>query len=519
MIPLPDLPRLDQFTDFVRHRLVRGLGTERLPGRLVRAVLARAGDSGRRTAEHALLLGRLNRGRQIPLDVLRPALVRQLDAADSALAEGRRRDAVRLVDRALRLAYHPSVHYGPLGSPLMLRTESFLAPLRASAAARAMLFEIDPAPSPGAGCRAPGEGSRARRVLVLCASSWTFVDRVVADLERHTDLEIRTADLSALPVAERPTHALVVQGRAAWLRERRLQAVPAALEADLRWADTVFVEWGNYPFAWFSFLDLSPYRVRTVARIHRFEMLTPYPLLARCAAFDEIAFVAPTVRTFLTSVAPRLVQAGGLRDVHNVHDLDRFVEQDAPESGRDRFALMQIGWATPIKGVEFSLAVLERLREIDDRYTLALVGPGLERSASSPRTADWARAVQATIDELGDAVRLLGFRTDIPKLLAEAGFLLSASRAEGTHEAVAEAAAAGCVPIVRNWPEMAPWGGAAAIFPAQWVVEDVDQAVESVLALTHEDAHAQASRQRRDQVLAGRDPAAIRKAYLALLRA
>src|SRR5690606_16256636 len=85
-------------------------------------------------------------------------------------------------------------------------------------------------------------------------------------------------------------------GREQWRRARRLLPVPAALEEDLRWADTVFVEWGSHTFAWLTFLDLAPFDVRVVARIHRYEILTPYPLLARCAALDEIAFVAPTVR-------------------------------------------------------------------------------------------------------------------------------------------------------------------------------------------------------------------------------
>lgn len=550
MSAIPDLPRPDQLTDFARHRLLRMLGGDTTAGRLGRSTVRRAG--GRRgllTTEHAQLLARLEQGQEVPLAELSTAMTRQLEAADAALARGRHRLAAGYVDRALRLAYHPAAHYGPLGSPLMLRAERFLAPLRASAAARAVLFAPDPpplaAPVGPAGLGGPEDAATDRplQVLVLCASSWTFIDRVVEDLREHTDLRIRTADLSALPVAERPTHALALRRRADWNRERRLHPVPSALEEDLHWADTVIVEWGNYPFAWFSFLDLSPFRVRVVARIHRFEILTPYPLLARSAAYDAIAFVAPTVRAFLTAVSPRLAQAGSLREVQNIHDLERFLpateqertdpnstdpEHADPEGAgqermeredaeRDRFALLQIGWATPIKGVEFSLEVLAGLREIDDRFTLSLVGPTLAESASA-RTAAWSRAVQERLDAAGAGVRVLGFRSDVPELLAGAGFLLSSSLAEGTHESVAEAAAAGCLPIVRNWPEMAPWGGAARIFPADWVVEDVEQAVAAILALHEENAHTREAAARRRWILTHRDPAAIRADYVSLLR-
>lgn len=510
---MPTVPRFDQVTDFARNRAMRFLGGDGLPGRIGRLSLDRAGgERGRRTASYAHLLHQLDRGRQVPLGELVPAVAQQLDAADAVHERGHRRAAAALVDRALRLAYHPSAHYGPLGSPLMLHAERFLAPLRASSAARAMLFDPDPPspPSPSS----EHEALPSRKILVLSHSSWTFIDRVVADLREHTDLEIRTMDLSTLPLDERPTHALAVRMREEWNRARRLRPVPGALEDGLRWADTVIVEWGTYPFAWFSFLNLSPFDLRVVARIHRFESLTPYPLLARSSAYDQIAFVAPTVRTLLLSVSPRLEQAGSTRVLPNVHDLSPF----SPGMDRDRFELVQIGWAVPVKGVEFSLDVLERLRSKDPRYHLTLVGPGLEDTTTSS-TASWASELRERIEDAGDGVRQLGYRSDVPEILAGAGFLLSSSRIEGTHESVAEAAAAGCVPIVRNWPEMAPWGGAAAIYPQEWIVEDADAATQRILSLAAPEALAAQSQQCRDWVSADRDPASIRHRYVELLGA
>ena len=530
---MPAVPRIDQLVDFARHRALRALGTAGAPGGPARGALRRVGGAGgRRIASYAQMLQDLDQGHQVGLEELLPAITLQLDAADTALVRGRHRAAGQLVDRALRLAFHPSVHYGRLGSPLMLQAERFLAPLRSSAAARAMLFDADPeqprtargaggtdgpaedAPRAADGSTEGDGAGRPQRILVLCYSSWTFIDRVIDDLSQQPGIEFRTADLATLPVAERPSHALAVRRREAWNRDRRLEPVPAALEEDLRWADTVLIEWGNYPFAWFSFLDLSAYRLRILARIHRFEILTPYPMLARCAAFDEIAFVAPQVRSFVSATAPRLEQASGTRILSNIHDLEGF----APSGARDPFELVQIGWATPIKGVLFSLELLQRLREIDDRYVLTLIGPQLEQS-TSPRTAAWAREVAARIDELGDGVRRLGFRSDIPDLLAGSGFLLSSSQAEGTHESVAEAAAAGSIPVVRNWPEMAPWGGASLIYPERWIVDDVEAAVTRIRSLADAETHAEEARRCRSWILEHRDPAAIRSEYLDFLGA
>lgn len=490
----------------------RVLGSDTVPGRLGRAALRCAGGArGRLTAEYARFLRQLELGRQVPLDELVPAVARQLDAADAALGRDRPRAAAALVDRALRLAYHPSAHYGPLGSPLMLQTERFLSPLRASAAARAMLFSLDPPQPHSVSARAVSD--RPRRVLVLCHSSWTFIERVVTDLTKHADIEFRRADLSKLPPAQRPTHALAVRMRQEWNREDRLRPVPAALEEDLRWADTVFVEWGTYPFAWFSFLDLSAHQVRVVARIHRFETLTPYPLLARNSAYDEISFVSPPLRAFLSTVSPRLRQAGGTRVLRNIHDLVQFV----PSQEKSSFELVQIGWATPVKDVGFSLEILRALREIDPRYTLTLIGPALKGTVT-PRTASWAHDVQARIDDLGNAVSVLGYRSDVPDILAGSGFLLSSSGNEGTHESVAEAAAAGCVPVVRNWPEIAPWGGAEMIYPRGWIVDDVESAVARIRSFTTAETYADEAHRCREWILAQRDPTSIRANYLEFMR-
>lgn len=508
---MPAVPRFDQVTDFMRHRMLRIIGSEGAIGRACREILTRAGGAGgRRISAYAHLLRELDRGRQAPLEELVAAVTLQLDAADTAFGKGRHRATTTLVDRALRLAYHPSAQYGPLGSPLMLHSERFLAPLHSSPAARAMLFDADPQdPHPLRTSRPDGP---PQRVLIVCHSSWTFVKRVIADLETHTGIEFRIVDLSALPFAKRPSHALAVRMRSAWHRSRRLEPVPAVLDADLRWADTVFVEWGTYPFTWFSFLDLSQYQVRMVARIHRFETLTPYPLLARFAAYDEIGFVSPPLRSFLTAVSPRLQQAGNTRILRNIHDLERFV----PALEKDTFDLVQIGWATPIKDISFSLDVLKRLRESDTRYTLTLIGPTLEHAAT-PRTASWAREVQAKLDLFGDAVRILGYRSDVPDILARTGFILSSSGNEGTHESVAEAAAAGCVPVVRNWPEIAPWGGAAMIYPVSWIVDDVDEAVARIRSFATADSFSEESRACRSWILSHRDPRSIRAEYLEFL--
>lgn len=509
-------PRPDQLSDFVRHRLTRFLGGGASWARAGRGALMAVGRGrGRALARYSETLDALEHGHQLPWDQVEPVVEDLLAMADHALSAGRQRISVAWVDLAVRLAYHRSVHYGLLDSPLMVRSQEFLSPFLSSPAAQQMLLRPDgPAPSQHDPARDAGDppGERPHRVLIVCHSSWTFIDRVKADLSEHGDLEFRSVDVSTLPFPERPSHGLAIRMRGAWNRAQRLHPVPDQMKDPLRWADTVLVEWGTFPFAWFSFLDLSDFRLRVVARIHRFEILTPYPLLARSAAYDAIGFVASPIRSLITSISPRAEQVRELPILQNIHDLRPF----SPAEEKDRFRLVQIGWALPIKDVSFSLALLRQLREQDERYVLTLIGPTLE-DAASPYTAQWSEQVAAQIEDLGPGVEILGYRSDVAEILASSGYILSSSRAEGTHEAVAEGAAAGCIPVVRDWPEIAPWGGAGMVYPGSWISSSVQEAVDRIRAFQAPDAFDRESTACRAWVLGSRDPATIRQDYVDFL--
>lgn len=511
---MPTLPRPDQLTDFVRHRALHLLGSQNRAGAAGRAVAARVGNRpGQAFIRSAEAIRRLDRGVQIPWDELRPVVEDQLHLADIARSRGHHRRSAAWTDLAVRLAYHRSTHYGPLHSPLMLRPHDFLSPFRTSSAGRSMLLEPDPTARP-----VPPSGVRRRtqeplRVLILCHSSWTFVRRVEEDLREHAGIEFRSVDVSALPVAQRPSHGLVMRQRDQWNRTGRLHPIPESLEEPLAWADTVFVEWGTQPFAWFSFLDLAKHPVRVVARIHRYECLTPYPMVARAGAYDAVGFVSPPLRTFLETVSPRISQVVHRPTFHNVHSLEHFVPSPSPR----RFEIVQIGWAVPTKDVAFSLAVLRRLRKEDTRYVLRLIGPTLEQTRT-PATARWAQEISALLAEAGEGVAVEGFRSDVPALLSEAGFILSSSVSEGTHESVAEGAAAGCVPVVRNWPEIAPWGGAAMVYPQDWIVQDVDSAVRRIRSMAEPETFSAAAANAREWVLESRKATVIRESYIDFLR-
>jgi glycosyltransferase involved in cell wall biosynthesis len=66
--------------------------------------------------------------------------------------------------------------------------------------------------------------------------------------------------------------------------------------------------------------------------------------------------------------------------------------------------------------------------------------------------------------------------------------VLSASSRESFHVALVEGAASGAVPVVRDWPLVARYGGPRAIFPRSWVVPDAAAAAARVLATSGDPA-------------------------------
>ncbi|GAB2547038.1 glycosyltransferase [Brachybacterium huguangmaarense] len=464
---------------------------------VLRTLPGRAGD----LAAFASAYADLTRG-ITPAD-LQPTVRRLLRRADRELARHSDEWALEAADLALQLSFHPSVHHGAAFSPLAVDPVGFLSPYRDSVVGRLLLETPDPVRQDRPG------GSR---VLVVSHGSWTFADRLVAELRAHTDLEITTLDLSSLPPAERPGHRAALAAR--WSRSQggAPPRLPAALATALDGVDTVMVEWGTYALAWLTLADLP--HVRVVARLHRFEAFTPYPMLMDFAQVDAMLFISPAVRDMVAETAPRLSQAHAVHLVANPHDYAPFRRETLPGAER---TLIQIGWALGVKDVLFTFDVLDALRADDPRWRLVLVGTDLPESPIARERA-YVRAVRSRLKELGGAVEVLGRRDDVPQVLRRAGFVMSSSRHEGSHESIAEGAASGCVPIVRDWPEARRWGGAAGIYPAEWVVPDVESAVARILAHVDPAVRKEAGRRAAAWVSAHRDDVDLLGPYEAAIR-
>jgi glycosyltransferase involved in cell wall biosynthesis len=157
---------------------------------------------------------------------------------------------------------------------------------------------------------------------------------------------------------------------------------------------------------------------------------------------DRVVGVGQAVRQAL--IRNEGIPAGRVGVIYNGIDLAAFANGSHPRTvrqelgiGDDELLIIQVARLDYLKDHATAVRTLERvLRWRQAR--LVLIGEGPEQGMIQELVAQ---------HRLGAYVRLLGLRTDVPRLLAAADLFLLTSRSEGIPLAVIEAMAAG-LPVV-----------------------------------------------------------------------
>lgn len=422
---------------------------------------------------------------------LLPVIDRAVESADLSRATS-------LTTTALGLLFHVELHAAGPSSPLVDSPEDFLREWRGSLVGQVL---ARPAPRPeradavvtGAAPTGTDPGGDQHRVVVLRGSYPRFSTQVVDDLEARPDTEVEVHEWSGVRTI---TTGLGIRPEpvAARLRQALGGAVPGGvtpglgdiederLTEALGRADAVFVDWADRG-AVVALLHV-PDGVRVTLRIHSMDALSPWVHLIDWSRVDDLVLVSGHLRDVVQRLLGERLSTTRVHVVPNVVDASRI---PGSKAAGHRRRLVIIGWAQTVKDPIWALEVLAGLRRHDPDWRLVLVGPDFLPTSvtSAARYAEDFRARLTEPDVLG-GVEFVGETSDIAPHLASAGFVLSSSRRESFGVGLVEAAASGAVPVVRSWPMFAALDGARRLFPAEWVVDDVDEAVERVLA--HADA-------------------------------
>lgn len=247
----------------------------------------------------------------------------------------------------------------------------------------------------------------------------------------------------------------------------------ARSEELLRWADVIFCEWCLGNARWYSQRKLP--RQRLFIRLHHQEMELRYRYELEWANVEGLIF---------TNV-PHHERFGREQPEHAAKALVLFCDVDCDALDQEKlpsseFNLGIVGINPMRKRPDLALEILSELRRSDSRYTLALK----TRMPWEYRWL-WDRAEEREYyhglfeairtGPLSDAIVIDAHGDDMPRWYSKVGFILSTSDHEGSHQAVAEGMAAGCIPVIRDWQ------GAIPLYPSNFVFSSVEEAVALIL--------------------------------------
>lgn len=327
------------------------------------------------------------------------------------------------------------------------------------------------------------------RILVLTSDNWQFLINLLGHVESHdTEVEIRTFDFAFLEQSWSKEHlhelfAPVSQGlkpEQVWLRAAKDDLTLAEL---VEWSDVVFCEWAGTHAIWLS--RFLPPEKRLVVRLHSFEAFSPLPFFIDFGGVDGIIYVADHIRQFTEiQFRPSSFEAASAV-LPNFNSLLHFARPKGPDAGR---TLAMVGYSNANKHPLMAAEILAKLRQHDPKWRLRLYGhswqpESLTESEFAYHDRFWS---YVRANELTESVELRPYTKDIPGALQDVGFILSCSWREGTHEAVLEGMATGCVPVIRRWPMVSQYGAPESIYPGIPCFDTVEQAAEIVLTASRD---------------------------------
>lgn len=237
-------------------------------------------------------------------------------------------------------------------------------------------------------------------------------------------------------------------------------------------ADVIFCEWALGNAVWYSANKLDGQKL--IIRLHHQEINLKFLDEISWENVDRIVFICPENMEIFLRRFPKMVSRTVL--IYNLIDCGSFSLEKKPGAN---FNLGFIGTSPMRKAPHLALALFERMKELDDRYTLYFKG-------KHPWEYPWLwerEEERHYFEALYDRIRSSGLSSsilfdphgnDMPEWFSKIGIILSTSDHEGSHQAVAEGMAAGCLPVIRNW------AGAEKLYPPRFVVRNLTEAVDMV---------------------------------------
>ncbi|MGB3762006.1 MAG: hypothetical protein WA966_02210 [Ornithinimicrobium sp.] len=466
---------------------------------------------------------RLRRDSRILAEAELQELTRQaLSAAEGARRRGAYRAARCHALTALSLVTHRARHPQRMSSTLVTHTADLVGPLHRDPTLRGLTDASTP--RVGEKFVARGGGAMRPSVVILPGPFGEFHLDMVAALSAETSVTVSELRQSwpelrrRRPVPQDLSLLAALREGRVDLEEGTLDGQPIdrpplrravrclrRLKIELSHHDVAISDWGDVATMWAS--HVCPRGTRLVTRWHSLDLFDPWLHLVDWRGVDEVLISNPALGSLFSDLTSDSAAPAPVVIHPYLPDLSSFEGAKADEA---RFTIAMVGWGRMVKDPAFALDLLDR----DPRRRLILIGPPFSPTASS-FAQEYADGVSRRLEDEGlrSRVDIVGPTDDVARHLRGAGIILSSSFREGWHLGLIEGIASGAVPVVRDWPMLAGRGGAASLYPHEWVVADLDEADRRIAALADRATWGEAAELARTRLMRLMDPTESRNAY------
>lgn len=244
-------------------------------------------------------------------------------------------------------------------------------------------------------------------------------------------------------------------------------------------SDVIFVDWLNHNTIWA--INNIPVDKKIVVRVHSYEVLSFFPITINFGRIDGLIFISEGIKNMFIELWGWMLPEGiAVTVIDNIRDSERLYKVSRRDEKSKVLGMMQ--YSMPVKDFSFALSMFKELYLRDSSFKLVLCGKTLQESGDSLSLS--------LLEELQSfpkgVITELGYLDDVTVFFEQVGFVLSTSEREGSHESIVEGMKYGCIPIVRDWPLLAPFNGAKNAFPMCETISDELDGVKQILAYSQE---------------------------------
>lgn len=248
---------------------------------------------------------------------------------------------------------------------------------------------------------------------------------------------------------------------------------------DLEWADIILCEWALGNALWFSQRKKSHQRL--IVRLHSQEIeardTTLFIWMINWSNVDRLILISDHLYYWIQKNCP---QAGAKATLVYNPIPSKQLKLTGFNRHQDK-VIGLVGIVPARKRFDLAIKLLWMLLKDDNNWILKIKGSKPSKYPwmhNKKKEMEWFNNIFKSSDDLINSSNLVydEYSDNMADYYASVGYILSVSDFEGSHQAIAEGMASGCIPVIRDWT------GAHMLYPRQYVHSNLEEMHSFILS-------------------------------------